>query len=122
MNTYQKFLAGEYTNKATYPSKPAEPAVLRKRAKELTDDEVATLGEVSRAYDEAKATYEADRRNYGTESGRLTTLLQADLEAEYGVTGHPKANLLWEKAYDRGHSAGMGEVINVWTDLVDLIA
>ena len=121
MSTYQKFQDGEYTNKAPYPTKPVEPAVLRKRAKELTTDELESLAEVSRVYEAVKATYEADRRAHAAESGRLTALLQADLEAEYGVTGHPKAALLWSKAYDRGHAYGMGEVISVWTDLVELI-
>ena len=117
MSTYQKFLDGAYTNAAPYPKKPVEPTMLRKRARELTEDELRSVAEVTRAYDDSKAAYEAARREYSTENGRL----QADLEAEYGVTGNPKAELLWSKAYDRGHSGGMGEVINVWTDLVDLI-
>ena len=121
MSTYQNFIDGKYTNTAPYPTKPVEPAVLRKRARELTNDELTSLAEVTRAYDDAKAAYDAARREHGAESGRLTALLQADLEAEYGVTGHPKAELLWSKAYDRGHSSGMGEVISVWVDLVELI-
>ena len=121
MSTYQKFQDGEYTNKTPYPTKPVEPAVLRKRAKELTNDELTSLAEITRAYDDAKAAYEVARREHGAENGRLTALLQADLEAEYGVTGHPKAAMLWSKAYDRGHAYGMGEVISVWTDLVELI-
>lgn len=121
MSTYQKFIDGVYTNGAPYPVKPVEPAVLRKRAKELTAEELSSLAAVSRAYDEAKVAYDVARREHGLESGRLTALLQADLEAEYGVTGHPKAELLWSKAYDRGHSGGTGEIINAWTDLVDLI-
>ncbi len=120
-STYDKYLAGEYTTKLVYPSKPVEPTVLRKRARELTEAELSSLAEVTRTHDAAKAAYEVARREYGLDSGRLTALLQSDLEAEYGVTGHPKAELLWSKAYERGHSAGMGEVINVWTDLVELI-
>jgi len=30
---------------------------------------------------------------------------------------HPKADLLWEKAWDRGHSNGLSEI---WFDLQDL--
>lgn len=121
MSTYQNYIDGKYTNTAPYPTKPVEPAVLRKRARELTNEELSSLAEITRAYDDAKAAYETSRREHSTESGRLTALLQADLEAEYGVTGHPKAALLWSKAYDRGHGSGMGEVISVWTDLVELI-
>lgn len=120
-STYQKYIDGAYKNTLEYPARPTEPSVLRKRAKDLTSEELASLAEITRAYDDAKAAYEADRRAYGAESGRLNALLQADLEAEYGVTGHPKAELLWSKAYDRGHGSGMGDVINVWTDLVELI-
>lgn len=121
MSTYQKFIDGEYTNKAPYPTRPVEPTVLRKRARELTEAERDSLAEVSLAYENAKAAYDVARRQHGAESGRLNALLQSDLEAEYGVAGHPKADLLWSKAYDRGHAYGMGEVINVWTDLVELI-
>lgn len=34
---------------------------------------------------------------------------------------HPKAELLWEKAWDRGHDCGYSDVWNVIQDLKELI-
>lgn len=34
---------------------------------------------------------------------------------------HPKAELLWDKAWDRGHHGGLAEVWNEIQDLKDLI-
>jgi hypothetical protein len=43
-------------------------------------------------------------------------LLKLDAEGNE-VYKHPKADLLWSKAWDRGHSSGLSEV---WFDLEDL--
>jgi hypothetical protein len=43
-------------------------------------------------------------------------LLKLDAEGKE-VYKHPKADLLWSKAWDRGHSSGLSEV---WFDLEDL--
>lgn len=47
--------------------------------------------------------------------------LDVELAKEHGLTGHPKANLLYSMAYDRGHSAGMEEVADIYGTLADLL-
>ena len=44
-----------------------------------------------------------------------------DLAKENGVEDNPKLDLLWEKAWDLGHSCGLNEVSNYFMNLVDLI-
>ena len=44
-----------------------------------------------------------------------------DLEAFYGMRGHPKAALLYGKAWEMGHHAGLQEVANYYDDLVELV-
>jgi hypothetical protein len=66
------------------------------------------------AYDAAKEVYQAEER-------RLLDQFKVDITAYYGLTGHPKANLLFDKAWARGHSHGYQEVFNVYDDLVDLV-
>ncbi len=44
-----------------------------------------------------------------------------ELYEYYGVTDNPKADAVYEKAYDRGHSYGYGEVSSSFGNLVDLI-
>lgn len=43
------------------------------------------------------------------------------LASEYGVTGNPKLDLLYEKAWALGHAYGFTEVGNYFADLVELI-
>lgn len=44
-----------------------------------------------------------------------------DLFEELEITDNPKRDLLFEKAWDRGHSYGFYEVYNTALDLVELI-
>ena len=60
-------------------------------------------------------------RKANEEARRLTDELRARLERENGVVGHPKAALLWSKAWEHGHSAGLSEVESWYDDLVELI-
>ncbi len=44
-----------------------------------------------------------------------------DIEEEYGTAGHPKAQRLFDIAWDLGHGSGLYEVDLHYNDLVDLI-
>lgn len=46
---------------------------------------------------------------------------RAALEKEYGMTDHPKALLLWTKAWDMGHSNGLRVVVMWYEDLLELV-
>ena len=54
-----------------------------------------------------------------------TTELEGKIEAAvadvYGFTDHPKREMLWEKAYERGHAEGWGEIISEYDDLSELL-
>jgi hypothetical protein len=58
---------------------------------------------------------------YHTDRIRLDNEFKADLLADLGITNHPKADLLYSKAYEMGHSSGRSEVYNYALDLVELI-
>jgi hypothetical protein len=64
-----------------------------------------------------KEAYEA----YHNEDYRLKELFKADLFEELEITDNPKRELLFQKAWDRGHSAGFSEVYAEALELVDLI-
>lgn len=114
--------ADEYKTQLAYPNVVKMPSVLMKKAVELTADELATLGDVKAQHEADKASYEEAKTAYYADQNRLQDKLKADLEVYNGVVGNPKADLLWSKAWDRGHSSGLGEVITHYNDLVDLIA
>lgn len=46
---------------------------------------------------------------------------QKELEIEYETVGNPKADHLFETAWNLGHSCGEAEVHNYYEDLVGLI-
>ena len=58
---------------------------------------------------------------YLDETFRLENLFVKDLFEELGIVGNPKAEMLWNKAWDRGNSSGYSEVYNEALDLVELI-
>ena len=60
-------------------------------------------------------------KEYNEERAALDAQFRSDLEDWFGVTGHPKADLLFNKAWERGHSGGYIDVYNNYSDLVDLI-
>jgi hypothetical protein len=66
------------------------------------------------AYKEAKTAYNA-------ETARLMQQFKADMFEDLGITDNPKADKLYAKAWDYGHSSGLREVYNYAADLVDLI-
>ena len=43
------------------------------------------------------------------------------LEREHNLVGHPKADLLFEKAWDLGHASGLQDVESYYADLAELI-
>jgi len=43
------------------------------------------------------------------------------VEEDFVTAGHPKADLLWELAWSRGHSGGLLEVVSEYEELVELI-
>lgn len=44
-----------------------------------------------------------------------------DIAVENGIENHPKLNILWNKAWEHGHSSGLGEVQYYFEDLMELI-
>lgn len=44
-----------------------------------------------------------------------------DLFEEYGVTNNPKVEQAYSLAYAYGHSCGLNEIQNYFSELVDLI-
>lgn len=64
--------------------------------------------------------YRAASMAHATNRNRLAAEFKADLFADYGVSGD-KAEKAFKIAYDERHSAGYQEVIDLFSDLVELI-
>lgn len=71
---------------------------------------------------EAKAPYTKENRaKWCEEMASMARLLRHDLEEEYATANHPKAQLLWDKAWEAGHSEGYESVRWNYSDLHELI-
>jgi hypothetical protein len=121
MDVRDKILAEYYEPKIAYPSKPEMPAILNKRVSELTKDEFGGLAEIKSRYEEELAAFHRSREEHRRQAADGIVRMRADLEVEFGVKGHPKADLLWSKAWDMGHSAGLDEIALYYEDLAELV-
>ena len=66
--------------------------------------------------------YVKARRKYDALCVAKKEAFRRNLEDEFGVIGNPKADQLFAKAYERGHSGGFREVYHEYADLVELIS
>lgn len=117
---YAKLSENYYKTKLPYPTKPKEPKTTVDLSK-ASDEEVAMVRAAMAKFKEEEVAYAARRNEYYEDEARLHAEFRADLEEENGMTGHPKADLLFSKAYDRGCSGGFDDVRSVYEDLVELV-
>ncbi|MEO5366982.1 MAG: hypothetical protein H7831_11680 [Magnetococcus sp. WYHC-3] len=65
--------------------------------------------------------YQKAIREYNQKEAELIIQFRMDLAQKHNVTGNAKELLLWEKAWEQGHSNGLSEVALCYDDLVVLI-
>lgn len=118
MDVTANIAAGAYVNTLTYPQSPSKPSLpfrpTAAQAREYADK--------LEAYEVAKTAQREARAAYSAETVRLEEQFRKDLEEEYGMKGHPKADVLFMKAWDHGHNSGYGEVANYYDSFHELVA
>jgi hypothetical protein len=70
---------------------------------------------------ERYSKYMKELSEYRMLQSDLEAKFKRDLEREFGLEHHSKKDLLYEKAWNLGHSCGLNEVYSYYEDLVDLI-
>jgi hypothetical protein len=68
-----------------------------------------------------KMDYKTNKQVYREETNRLLKIFKQDLFEELEIIDNPKKDLLWGKAWNFGHSAGLNEILIYAYELVDLI-
>jgi hypothetical protein len=112
-----KVAAGDYRNKLTYPESPSKPRLPHNP----TAAQAREYADKLEAYEDSKGELRRQRDLYNAETRQLEAQFREDLEAEYNMKGHPKADVLFMMAWDRGHSSGYGEVASYYDDFHELI-
>ena len=121
MSVYDKVRNGDYETALAWPEKPKLPDILSRYGRDLSDADLARLPQVRRDYEASVSAHNEAARRYREDEGTLTAKFQEDIEEEFGTTGHDKAGLLFAKAWEHGHSSGLGEVYTAYQDLVELV-
>ena len=127
MSVRDKLKDGAYISKVVVPERP-----LRRSSKidvtKVTDAQLSqartdalSAESLMEVYYQAYEAYYQAYDAYLSDTHRLEAAFKADLEAEFGLSRHKKAGLLWHKAWERGHSSGLGEVLSAYEDLAELL-
>jgi len=107
----------DYENKMKYPKKPQRPGLkLNCTSKEAR----AYLNELKK-YNTEFEEYQKHATAYRDENYRLEKLFKEDLFKEYGVSRNKKAEILYVKAYEKGHGEGYYNIQYYFGDLINLI-
>ena len=128
MSVLAKIEAGDYDTKLPYPEKPKKPI---KSGTNADSTAFINYGHELALWESKDAEYLEARRIWVADQTRLEGEFRDDLLIELGLAArlpdgqvqvtHPKAALLFNKAWDRGHSSGFVEVFHAAQDLAELL-
>ena len=90
--SWQKAGRGGYAIEMAMP--PVRPEIMNNIVASLTDEQIAALPEIKRAYDDQMERW----RNTTRDTSAMAAELRADLEADYGMADHAKRDALWNAA------------------------
>ena len=102
ISVQDKMVDGSYENPFKYPTKPQTPAILSKKVGELTTDEITQIKHSLETFQLAKQKYEKDKADYLAAEKSQIIQFQKDLEEEFGLSGHPKAQMLFDISWRTG--------------------
>ena len=102
------------------PAMPHGPSWIRK-VNDVYPVESRAYAEALRAYESASQTYRVAEAERTLRQAELDAEFKRDVLAEIGFPDHPKADLLYHLAYNRGHSHGHHSVLSEAEDLAELL-
>lgn len=117
-----------YKHNMERPQAPVQPRRPRRLRCPSSVAECESLASELRDYESAMAEYNTKWQEYKDkllpiqqEESRLLMLFKSVALKELGLTGHPKADALWQLAWDRGHGGGLSDVWNEMQELAPLV-
>ena len=108
-----------YRDAGKYPSQPIKPTI--KSIGLASSAQLRSYADAIEAYEKEMENYEEELHAYQVRKNNLEEEFQKDLIEENDLTGHPKAALLYIKAWDHGHASGLDEVMYWFNDLAELL-
>lgn len=98
------------------PEKPTKPRMERNP----TSIEARAYADALEEYESALASYNEDLGWYRSEKAGLLIKFQDKVRSDYGLSNEP-FSVLWNEAYNRGHSGGLQEVYNEFDSLFEFL-
>jgi phage terminase large subunit-like protein len=95
-----------------YPQKPSKPSLSRNPSAAVWRDYADDL----EVYEKQLESYKSDLAWYYEQQNIRRLELQTKLRDEYGIT-EAQMFVLWNKAYELGHSEGLNRVVAVFDEL-----
>jgi hypothetical protein len=117
VDVWIKLEENAYRNPMAFPKTPLKPQLSPKSS----PSEVRDFADKLEAYDEEMKLHREMQAVYHARSAALEAEFRHDLEVAHHMMGHAKADLLYGKAWQMGHSGGLHEVANYYADLVELV-
>lgn len=109
----------KYKNKMEYPKGLPKPFL--SPAKKFCEEAVAIYAKELKEFNASLPAWIEAHEKYRMENHRLEQLFQKDAIDEVGLTNHPKAQKIFDKAWADGHSGGLENVMYHLEELADLI-
>jgi len=105
-----------YENKMEYPARPKKPILSREHTSEDAELYAASL----KTWEKDMETYQESMKEYRAETHRLMDKFRHDALDDVGLLNHPKADKIYSKAWEDGHSSGLYSVYQELCDLAEL--
>lgn len=107
----------KYENKLSFPTSPKRPGLPADRTAASMREYAAMLD----LYEVAMTVFRVARVTYREEQWRLNDLFKKDALCEVGLADHPKKDMVFGMAWDRGNSEGFQQVFQELVELAELL-
>lgn len=109
----------KYKPNVGYPERPKKPHLPPNDSH--SPKSLREFADKAEAYEKEVEIYNKQLEAYHNEKAELLEQFKKDLFEDLGIQNNPKRHLLYDKAWDRGHSSGLYEIFSCAQDLVELI-
>ena len=97
-----------------YPAKPSRPSIGRS----ASAIEARAYADALEHYERELEGYEEDKSYYHSQMSALDREFEEKLRSDYAMS-KDEFDVIWSEAYDRGHSAGLEEVVSHFDSLYE---
>lgn len=104
-------------SKVSYPANPTRPLPILRKG---TAKDAQAFADAMVKYEADMAKYKAQKAEWMKEDNRLREKFKVDALAEVGLTNHPKADKIFQYAWNNEHSSGYSDVYHMLEELAGL--